>query len=117
MKNYVYVPGLTETVQKEAEKAKKNKELSIAPKKKPSVTKDRGVIREKPVDDRNYSIPLWHKYGMNLREASDYFGIGIDRLREYLFAHASEGLYLMNGNRMVIKRKCLEEHFDRMKEM
>lgn len=54
---------------------------------------------------------------MNLREASDYFGIGVDRLREYLFAHASEGLYLMNGNRMVIKRRCLEEHFDRMKDM
>ena len=54
---------------------------------------------------------------MNIREASDYFGIGVDRLREYLFEHADEGLYLMNGNRMVIKRKCMEEHFDRMKEM
>ena len=39
------------------------------------------------------------------------------RLREYLFAHSNEGLYLMNGNRMVIKRKCLEEHFDKMKDM
>ena len=54
-------------------------------------------------------IPIWKKSNLTLEEASEYFGIGVNKLREISSADNCE-FVLWVGRKRLIKRKLLEEH-------
>ena len=56
----------------------------------------------------NNSIPVWEKAVLSLREAAEYSGIGINRLRE--LASSDDCKFVLRvGNRRLFKRKLFEE--------
>ena len=54
---------------------------------------------------RDLSMPLWERYLMTIEEASMYFRIGENKLREVANEH-KDVCMLQNGNRMLIKKKA-----------
>lgn len=61
---------------------------------------------------KNY-IPVWQKANLTLEEASQYFGIGINKLREITSQDDCECV-LWVGNKRLIKRKRFESYLDKM---
>ena len=57
-------------------------------------------------------VPIWEKYTLTVAEASDYFNIGESKLRRFLSEHEGESYILMNGTKVLIKRKKFEEVID-----
>lgn len=49
---------------------------------------------------------------LTVREASEYFGIGEQKLIELLDSTTDQRLSVWNGNRQLIRRKRLEEYLD-----
>lgn len=60
----------------------------------------------------NKSVPVWEKYMLTIREASEYFGIGEHKLRDILDNNVEKKLSVWNGNRQLVRRKKLEEFLD-----
>lgn len=60
----------------------------------------------------NTDVPVWEKYSLTLEEASRYFRIGEKKLRKLVDEHPDADWYIMNGNRIQIKRKAFEKFFD-----
>jgi len=58
------------------------------------------------------NIPVWEKAVLNLKEASEYSGIGINRLREITSSDRCD-FVLWVGNHRHIKRKKFEEYLER----
>lgn len=57
-------------------------------------------------------VPIWEKYTLTVAEASDYFNIGESKLRRFLSEHQGADYILMNGAKVLIKRKKFEEVID-----
>ncbi len=57
-------------------------------------------------------IPIWEKYTLTVREASEYFHIGEKRLRQIIEENSDADFIIFNGNRAMIKRKCFERFID-----
>ncbi len=57
------------------------------------------------------------KYFLSVSEAIKYFGIGKNRFREFLGRNKDADFILMNGNKILIKRKKLEEYFNQAKSL
>lgn len=129
MGNFIYVPGLSEVVDKEVaedkkkaeEDAKKNpkltKEKLSGASKKIVTGKDRGVMRTKQVDDRNFSIPVWEKYALSVKEAAEYFGMAESKLKQYVSDHRDAPFVLKGGARLLIKRKMFEDFLNEHEEI
>jgi len=127
MSNFIYVPGLSEDVEKEvaedkkkAEEAAKNesklsKEKISGARKKEVTVNDRGVVRTKRVDDRSISVPVWEKYALTIQEASEYFGLTESKLRRFVMDHRDEMFVLKGGARLLVKRKLFEEYLNKNK--
>lgn len=64
------------------------------------------------VDSMKKEIPISEKYTLTLEEASAYFNIGIDRLREITNENREE-LVLMVGTKRLIKKSRMEKWIDR----
>lgn len=65
------------------------------------------------VSKRNLTdIPVWHRYTMTIKEASQYYHIGEGKLRMLIDEHLNEDFYVMNGNRALIKREKFERYLD-----
>lgn len=62
------------------------------------------------------SMPLWERYLMTIEEASSYFRIGGNKLRQ-LANEYKEECVVMNGNRMLIKKKKFEKVIDRLEQI
>ncbi len=60
----------------------------------------------------NTDVPIWEKYSLTLEEASKYFRIGEKKLRRLVEENPDAGWYVLNGNRIQIKRKPFEKFFD-----
>lgn len=60
----------------------------------------------------NTDVPIWLKYSLTLEEASKYFRIGEKKLRRLVEENPDADWFIMNGNRIQIKRKPFEEFFD-----
>lgn len=68
------------------------------------------------MDEKNKndsSIPVWHKPYLTLYEASEYFGIGVNKLRE-LTNDSSCEFVLYNGTKRLIKRIKFEEYLNKL---
>lgn len=57
-------------------------------------------------------VPVWEKYTLTIAEASDYFNIGESKLRRFLSEHEGADYILMNGTKVLIKRKQFEKIID-----
>lgn len=62
------------------------------------------------------SMPLWERYLMTIEEASSYCRIGENKLRQ-LANEYKEECVVMNGNRMLIKKKKFEKVIDRLEQI
>lgn len=60
----------------------------------------------------NTDVPIWEKYSLTLEEASKYFRIGEKKLRRLVEENPDADWYVLNGNRIQIKRKPFEKFFD-----
>ncbi len=58
------------------------------------------------------NVPIWEKYLLSIDEAAQYFHIGENRLRELIAESPDANYILMNGKRVLIKRKLFEEYLD-----
>ncbi len=58
-------------------------------------------------------IPLWRRYVLTIEEAANYFHIGEAKLRTIVDEHSYEDFYIMNGNRVLIKRERFEQFLDK----
>lgn len=62
------------------------------------------------------TMPLWERYLMTIEEASSYFRIGENKLRQ-LANEYKEECVVMNGNRMLIKKKKFEKVIDPLEQI
>ena len=53
----------------------------------------------------NTDVPIWLKYSLTLEKASTYFRIGEKKLRRLVEENPDADWFIMNGNRIQIKRK------------
>ena len=56
-------------------------------------------------------VPVWEKANLSLEEATAYFGIGINKLRD-MTNNENCPFVLWNGNKRLIKRKQLERFLE-----
>ena len=59
-------------------------------------------------------VPVYEQYTMTIKEASCYFRIGENKLRRMAEKNPNAPWYLMNGNRIQIKRKQFEKFIDEL---
>ena len=57
-------------------------------------------------------VPLWEKYILTIQEAAEYFHIGEKKLRRLVEEQENADFIIMNGNRVMIKRKLFEKYLD-----
>ena len=57
-------------------------------------------------------MPFWEKYTLTIREAAEYFHIGEKKMRRIAEENINSDFVIMNGNRIMIKRKCFEQYID-----
>ncbi len=62
--------------------------------------------------DTNNNIPISEKYSLTIKEASKYFGIGENKLRRLAAENNTANWVILNGNRILIKRKQFEKILD-----
>lgn len=65
----------------------------------------------------NTAIPLENKILLNIKEASDLFGIGQHRLREIVREDYGNKYHLMLGRTIKIKRKQFEEFLNQVEQI
>ncbi|MBR6173058.1 MAG: phage holin [Eubacterium sp.] len=58
---------------------------------------------------RKVDIPVWEKYMLSTEEASDYFHIGINKLRRIISLNPTAEWILWNGSHAYIKRRIFEQ--------
>ena len=58
------------------------------------------------------NIPVSEKYVLNIKEAALYFGIGENKLRRLAAGKPTASWVILNGNRILIKRRQLEKILD-----
>lgn len=70
------------------------------------------INKAKEMMEVKKDIPVCEKYNLTIEEASAYFNIGKDRMREIENENRNE-LVLVIGRKNLIKRKKMEEYLDR----
>lgn len=73
---------------------------------KSSEKKERNYLR-----DEERSVPVWEKSMLTLKEAAQYFGIGINKLRELTDAENCPYV-LFVGKKRMIKRRVLDTYLE-----
>lgn len=58
-------------------------------------------------------VPIWEKYALTVKEAAEYFNIGEKKIRKIAEDDPGADFLVMNGNRVMIKRRLFEEYIDR----
>ncbi|HFE9852380.1 excisionase [Enterococcus sp. DIV1420a] len=57
-------------------------------------------------------VPVWERYMLSIDEAARYFRIGENKLRRLAEENPQATWFLMNGNRIQIKRRLFEQVLD-----
>lgn len=63
-------------------------------------------------DTKDKNIPINQKYGLNITEAAQYFGIGETKLRQIIHDNPLSDCFIKNGNKTVVKREKFEKYLD-----
>lgn len=58
------------------------------------------------------TVPIGEKYTLTIKEASRYFSIGENKLRRLATENSTANWIILNGNRILIKRKQFEKLLD-----
>lgn len=58
-------------------------------------------------------VPVWRRYTLTSEEAAGYYHTGETKLRMLVDEHPNEDFFVMNGNRVLIKREKFEQYLDR----
>lgn len=58
------------------------------------------------------AVPIGEKYSLTIKEASRYFGIGENKLRRLAAEKPTASWVILNGNRILIKRRQFEKILD-----
>ncbi len=61
---------------------------------------------------RKREVPIWERTLLTIEEASDYTGIGINRLRAFAQTSNNDIVFYV-GSKKMIKRKKLDDYLDR----
>ena len=65
-------------------------------------------------EEKQYdSVPPWKRYLLTITEAANYYHIGEHKLRSIVDENLNSDFVIMNGNRILLKRKQFEEYLDR----
>lgn len=64
------------------------------------------------MEGRNDLVPIWNKYTLTIKEASEYFGIGEKKIRQMIIENPGADYILTNGTKYLIKRKKFESLID-----
>ena len=59
------------------------------------------------------NVPICEKYNLTIEEASAYFNIGADRIRDIADEHKNE-MVIMVGVKKLIRRKKMEEYMEKI---
>ena len=62
----------------------------------------------------NPSVPVWHKTNLTLEEASAYYGIGINTLRELTDRDECQKYVLWVGRKRLIKRELFARYLENL---
>lgn len=62
--------------------------------------------------DMKKAVPIWEKSNLTLEEASAYFGIGINKLRDMTNDRNCKYV-IWCGNKRLIKRKLFDEYLEK----
>lgn len=62
-------------------------------------------------------VPIWEKYALTIPEASQYFHIGQNRLREIVKKDKYANYLMWNGRNVFIKRKLFEDFLNHENEV
>lgn len=60
----------------------------------------------------NAKVPIWERYTLTISEAAQYYNIGEKKLRKLVDEHYDADFIVMNGNKVLIKRKMFERFID-----
>ena len=60
----------------------------------------------------NTDVPIWLKFSLTFEKSSKYYRINEKKLRRLVEENPDADWFIMNGNRIQIKQKSLEEFFD-----
>ncbi len=75
--------------------------------------KNRNTLKRSTLLNKEYNdIPIKDKFLLTLAEASKYFGIGQNKIRE-LIKEPECNYVLYNGNKTLIKRQAMESYLSR----
>ena len=71
------------------------------------------IEKLKEKTDMKKNVPVCEKYNLTVEEASAYFNIGADRIREIAEEHKNE-MVIMVGVKKLIRRKKMEEYMEKI---
>lgn len=63
-------------------------------------------------NEQTIITPVWRRYTLTIEEAAGFYHIGENKLRSIIDTHPNGNFYVMNGNRVLIKRVKFEEYLD-----
>lgn len=63
-------------------------------------------------DFKNETIPPWKRYVLTITEAAEYYHIGEKKLRSIADENLNSDFIIMNGNRVLFKRRQFETFLD-----
>lgn len=58
------------------------------------------------------AVPINEKFTLTVKEAARYFGLGENKLRRLAAEKPTPNWVILNGNRIMIKRRQLEKALD-----
>ena len=58
------------------------------------------------------NTPVWNRYILTIVEAAEYYHIGEKKLRSIVDEHPKADFIIMNGNRVLLKKKQFERFLD-----
>ncbi|MBP3233335.1 MAG: transposase [Eubacterium sp.] len=61
---------------------------------------------------KNETIPPWKRYVLTIAEAAEYYHIGEKKLRSIADDNLNSDFIIMNGNRVLFKRRQFETYLD-----
>lgn len=56
--------------------------------------------------------PVWNRYILTIVETAEYYHIGEKKLRRLVDEHPKADFIIMNGNRVLLKKKQFERFLD-----
>lgn len=59
--------------------------------------------------DNMQCVPLWEKFNLTIKEATEYFNIGEKKMRKLIDGNIDTGIVIQNGTKILINRKKFEE--------